>query len=88
MPGTRSDRASAKVELAFKNARMASAVWSSLKPEEGLPGSARCKVDIRRRKNILCLGIDADDTAALRAALNSFLRWAAVARDVIERRGE
>jgi len=77
-------RASASVELIFKDEKEARAIYSSLKPEELLPESARCRANIARRKNVLCLEIDAKDTAALRAALNSFLRWTIVARDVIK----
>jgi len=79
-------RSSASVELIFEGEKEAKAVHSSLKPEELLPDSARCRASITRRKNVLCLEIDAKDTAALRAALNSFLRWAIVARDVIKAR--
>jgi len=78
-------RTSAKIELAFKGAREASAVYRSLKPEERGPASTRCRASLKRRKNVLCLEIDAKDTATLRAALNSFLRWAIVARDMVER---
>ncbi len=81
-------RASAKVEFTFRSAREAGAVQRALRPEEELPASTRCKASIRRRKNVLCLRVDAEDTAALRAALNSFLRWAIVARDMIETRGK
>ena len=80
----RAGMASATVELAFDSAREAGAVQRALKPEEVLPASARCKASIQRRKNVLCLRVDAEDTAALRAALNSFMRWAIVARDMIE----
>ena len=75
------------MNLAFRNSGIARAVWGALKPEEGLPGSARCRVNVERMKNVLCLEMDADDPAALRAALNSFLRLAAVARDMIEGKG-
>jgi tRNA threonylcarbamoyladenosine modification (KEOPS) complex Pcc1 subunit len=77
-------RASGSVELVFEDEKEARAIHSSLKPEEILPGSTRCKASVTRRKNVLCLEIDARDTAALRAALNSFLRWTIVARDVIK----
>ena len=77
-------QASARVELHFSSAKVANAICGSLKPEEILPESARCQANISRRKNVLCLEIDAKDTAAMRAALNSFLRWAIVARDVVE----
>ncbi|MDH5443336.1 MAG: KEOPS complex subunit Pcc1 [Hadesarchaea archaeon] len=79
-------QASATVEFTFRTAREAGAVQQALKPEEALPASTRCRTSIRRRKNVLCLRVDAEDTAALRAALNSFLRWAIVARDMIEPR--
>ena len=78
--------ASASVELVFEDEKEARAIYGSLKPEEPLPESTKCKVSVTRRKNVLCLEIDARDTAALRAALNSFLRWTIVARDVIKAR--
>ncbi|KUO39443.1 MAG: hypothetical protein AVW06_03935 [Hadesarchaea archaeon DG-33-1] len=77
-------QASASVELVFEDEKKARAIYSSLKPEELLPEPTRCRVGVARRKNVLCLEIDARDTAALRAALNSFLRWTIVARDVIK----
>lgn len=75
-------RASSAIELSFRNPEVAGIVKYSLKPEELLPKSARADVNISVRENILSLDIDARDTAALRAAVNSFLRWAAVARDM------
>ncbi|MDI6642944.1 MAG: KEOPS complex subunit Pcc1 [Candidatus Hodarchaeaceae archaeon] len=80
-------RTSATVEFEFRSAREAEAVRQALRPEEALPASTRCRASVQRRKNVLCLRVDADDTAALRAALNSFLRWTIVARDMIESRG-
>jgi tRNA threonylcarbamoyladenosine modification (KEOPS) complex Pcc1 subunit len=77
-------RAKANLKLAFKNNDEAEVVRKALKPEEILPASERCKVRVARRKNVLCLEIDAKDTAGLRAAVNSFLRWIMVARDMIE----
>lgn len=77
-------RACASVEFVFEDEREARAIHSSLKPEELLPESTRCRASVARRKNVLCLEVDARDTAALRAALNSFLRWTIVARDVIK----
>lgn len=80
----KSKRAKASLELVFKNDDEAEIIRRALKPEEALPTSERCKVKLTRRKNVLCLEIDAKDTAGLRAALNSFLRWVIVARDMIE----
>ncbi|KXB00274.1 hypothetical protein AKJ44_00775 [candidate division MSBL1 archaeon SCGC-AAA261F17] len=72
----------ASIELPFSSPEEAEVIHDSLKPEELLPKTTRTKVDITRRKNILYLKINAKDTAALRAAVNSFLRWAVVARDM------
>ena len=79
-------KASARIELFFPNEGVAGAVYRSLKPEEAMPKETKCRATIERGKNVLCLEIEADDTAALRAALNSFLRLASVARDMIKRR--
>lgn len=77
------ERTSASLELTFPDARTANVVCESIKLEQ-LPKSTRCEARTSCRKNVLCLEIDARDTAALRAALNSFLRWVAVARDMTE----
>ena len=72
------------IELSFKDSKTAEIVFNSLKPEELLPKASRAEIEITIRENILSLDIFARDTAALRAAVNSFLRWAAVARDMTE----
>lgn len=77
-------RTDASIELPFSSSREAKVIHDSLKPEELLPKTTRTEVDIKRGKNILYLEINAKDTAALRAAINSFLRWAIVARDMIK----
>lgn len=79
-------QANSVIHLNFEDAETAKVVEAALEPEELLPKSARAKVDITHRKNILSLDIDAKDTAALRAAINSFLRWAAVASDMTKYR--
>ena len=72
------------IELSFEDSETAEIVRDSLKPEELLPKAARAEVEVSIRENILSLDINARDTAALRAAVNSFLRWAAIARDMTE----
>lgn len=88
MKMARSERAKATVTFNFSSAREAEAVRQALGPEEALPSSSRCNAGIRRRENALILEVDAEDTAALRAALNSFVRWAIVARDMLQPRGK
>lgn len=70
------------IEVSFKDTKTAEIIRDSLKPEELLPKSARAEVEVATRENILSLDIEARDTVALRATINSFLRWAAVARDM------
>ena len=56
-------------------------VRSSLSPEAGreIP---RSRVRVRGEEDVAEVLIEAEDTSALRAALNSYLRWAQVALDV------
>jgi len=42
----------------------------------------RTKVEIKNNKNKLVLNIIADDVSALRAAVNSYLRWIKTAVDM------
>lgn len=80
----KAEKANSFINLAFPSSKAASVACRSLKPEEILPKESRCSVEIVCRKNVLCLEINAKDTAALRAAVNSFLRWVAVAYDMIK----
>lgn len=79
----KAEKTAATVEFSFQDPREAEAVLQAIKPEEELPPSAKCKASIKRRKNVLCFQIEAEDTAALRAAVNSFIRWTIVARDMV-----
>jgi len=82
----RSEKSSAVIRMEFASVREAEAVRRALAPEEALPASTRGRATVKRRENALFLWVDAEDTAALRAALNSFMRWAIVARDMLEPR--
>ena len=62
----------------------AGVVYQALRPETGRD-VPKARVSMRSARNRLTLTIDADDTSALRAAVNSYLRWADVAARV---RGE
>ena len=54
---------------------------TSLAPEAGreIP---RSRVSVRGDGDVAEIVIEADDTSAIRATLNSYLRWAQVALDV------
>jgi len=59
----------------------AGVVYRSLRPEAGRD-VPRARISMHAERNRLTLTIDADDTGALRAAVNSYLRWADVAARV------
>jgi KEOPS complex subunit Pcc1 len=59
----------------------ADTILSSLSPEAGreIP---RTKISLGRDGNDLVLGVEAADLSAMRAALNSYLRWMVIAEDM------
>ncbi len=59
----------------------AGVVYEALRPEMGRD-VPKARISMRSARNRLTLTIDADDTSALRAALNSYLRWTEVAARV------
>ena len=50
-------------------------VQKALRPETETPSSDRSNTDIKVEGNQLILFTDASDVSALRASLNSYLRW-------------
>jgi len=56
-------------------------VYGALRPEAGRD-VPKARVSLRAGRGRVTLTIDADDTSALRAAVNSYLRWAEVAARV------
>ena len=72
---------SAMLTFDFDSLRQADAVEAALRPELGddVPGSRSA---LRRDGATLVLDLEAEDAGALRAALNSYLRWTQLALDV------
>jgi KEOPS complex subunit Pcc1 len=68
----------ATIALAGPDAKV---IYESLRPETGRD-VPKAHVSMRVAGNRLTLTIDAEDTSALRAAVNSYLRWADVAARV------
>jgi KEOPS complex subunit Pcc1 len=65
----------------------AAAIYGSISPEAGreIP---RTKISASRRGQEVVLTVEATDLAALRAALNSYLRWIKVAEDMSQAAGD
>lgn len=60
----------------------------ALTPEAETPSSSRSKVGIKPSGAGLSIEVEARDTAALRAAVNSYLHWICAIIDTIERLNE
>ncbi|MDH5787737.1 MAG: KEOPS complex subunit Pcc1 [Candidatus Bathyarchaeota archaeon] len=66
---------SAKCKILFPDRRYLEIVSRALKPEVDKLTTMRSKTSLEKKGNSLVLKIEARDTVALRAALNSYLRW-------------
>jgi KEOPS complex subunit Pcc1 len=81
-PKTRPEKASLAeitIEIGLPSTRLAGTVYRALLPETNQPSGFRSQVMVRHRGRTLELRVLADDIVALRAAANTFLRFAAVA---------
>ncbi len=56
---------------------------AALQPEVARP-TPRTRVTLEAAEHVFRLEISAQDTPALRAALNSYLRWTATALEMVE----
>ena len=65
----------ATVKLKFPSARQLEMVLASLKPETSTPPSHRARITLKKDDKLLVLTAEANDTVALRASLNAYLRW-------------
>lgn len=77
-------RAKAFLNLKFVDAKQLAAAVAALEPEVNAPVTHRAKVSLQVQENLLVLTVDADDTVALRATINAYLRWIASTVNVIE----
>lgn len=68
-------KAKAVVYLRFPTNREREIVTRSLEPEIRKPVTPRSRAAIENKSRLLILRVDANDTIALRSALNAYLRW-------------
>lgn len=67
----------ASIRLNFPSEKILKVVFEALLPEIKNPATSRFKATLKCEENCLILLVEARDTAALRAALNAYLRWIA-----------
>ena len=70
-----STRAKAKLRLKFNSQEQLSTLLKALAPEANSPVTRRANVNLQKKGAFLLLTVDAEDTVALRATLNAYLRW-------------
>lgn len=68
-------KAKATVRLPTKSDKRLTALMKALTPEVQRQIGTRSKTTLSTETQVLVLRIEAEDTVALRAALNAYLRW-------------
>ncbi len=76
--------AQASVRLRFESKEQLKSVFKALEPETRTSLTKRSRVKVSMKNGFLHLNFEAADTSALRAAMNSFLHWIMLAKDVLE----
>ncbi len=76
--------AQASVSLRFRSKDLLESVFKALEPETRAALTKRSKVIMSMKNDFLILDFEAADTSALRAAMNSFLHWILLTKDVLE----
>jgi tRNA threonylcarbamoyladenosine modification (KEOPS) complex Pcc1 subunit len=67
-------KAKANVRLRFSSEKHLDTAFQALSPEMKA-SNKRSKATLKKQGEFLVLSVEADDTVALRAALNAYLRW-------------
>ena len=76
-------KAEAKVRLGFSSEKQLNVVSEAVTPETRI-SYGRSKVALEKDGLSLVLRVEAEDTVALRAALNAYLRWISSVVSVLE----
>ncbi|MCL1978250.1 MAG: hypothetical protein FWG55_09170 [Candidatus Bathyarchaeota archaeon] len=74
----------ASIRLKFCDPKQLSAAVAALRPEVNSPVTHRASVNLQVQESFLVLTVDAEDTIALRATINAYLRWIASTVNVVE----
>ena len=67
--------AKATIRMRFPSEKQLETVMAALAPEANAPVNRRSNVTFAKQGNCLTLTVEANDTVALRATLNAYLRW-------------
>ncbi len=78
----------ATVRLTFESGKKLKSLMDALTPEVKRQVGVRSKVTMVANRHSLVLNVEAEDTVALRAALNTYLRWVNSTLNVLEKIGK
>ena len=76
--------AKASIRLKFNDSKQLSTILNAIKPETQTMQTTRASVKLEKDDNYLLLSVEAEDTTALRATLNAYLRWINSTLNVID----
>jgi KEOPS complex subunit Pcc1 len=79
-----STKAQATIKLKFASEKQVDTILNALIPEAKAPPTQRSTVTLKKDGSSLTLTVEAQDTTALRATLNAYLRWINSALNVID----
>ncbi len=74
----------AELALTFDSNEEAEAVYNAILPEVNTGPADRAKVFLHVDENTLGIDIKAEDSASLRASVNSYSRWINMAQSLME----
>jgi tRNA threonylcarbamoyladenosine modification (KEOPS) complex Pcc1 subunit len=77
-------KAKATVRLRLSSEKQLTTILDALAPEAARPVNVRAKAVLERDGEFAVLTVEAEDSVALRAALNAYLRWIGSTVKVIE----
>jgi tRNA threonylcarbamoyladenosine modification (KEOPS) complex Pcc1 subunit len=80
--GNRKLKSRIVIRLNFPSEERLKIVLSALEPETRTPPSPRSRAKVEGKGRNLILSFEATDTSALRAAVNSYLRWVGLVNDM------
>ena len=72
------------INLRFSSEKQLKVVLEALKPETKTSPTRRSRVHIKGEGKSLTLNFEAADTSALRAAINSYLRWIYLTKTILK----
>lgn len=75
-------RSHATIRLSFPSKKRLNIALKALRPETMDSPTSRSRVKVEGKDKCLTLRFEAKDTTALRASVNSYLRWALLVNDV------